>query len=236
MSILVLKTILAVILLISGVAAALLMLAVMGRVERKADPVRLRKAHRAMGYVFAVFLLALAVLGVRIFVTAGETLSLRAVLHAFLALSLLFIFLLKISLVRYYRQFLRLAPVLGMTVLVLILLVFSVSAGYFLLRTSFGLAAVLPGPAAVQLEGNSERGLALFARHCASCHHTDKEEPKVGPGLKGILAGESLPVSGRPANEENVRRQLIRPLRSMPSFASLTQQELADLIAYLKNL
>jgi len=236
MSVFLLKSILAIALLIAGLSAALAMLISMGRAEKKVSPITLRKIHRTAGYLFALLLLALAILGTKIFVSAGDTLSPRAVLHAFLALFLLFIFLLKVVLVRFYKSFLRTVPGLGMTVLVLVLVVFSVSAGYFLLRTALTSDPLLADPGMHRLQGDAGKGSDLFARNCASCHYSDREDKKLGPGLKGLFQKGRLPLSGRAATEENVRRQMIRPFRNMPSFGSLTPQEVADLVAYLKTL
>ena len=236
MSLFLLKSILAIALLITGLSAALAMLISMGRAEKKASPATLRRVHRATGYLFAVLLLVLAVLGTRIFIGSGDALSLRAVLHAFLALFLLFIFLLKVALVRFYKSFVRIVPGLGMTVLVLVLVVFSVSAGYFLLRTAQGadpLPAARPAPL---LPGDVMNGRELFNRHCASCHFSDREDIKLGPGLKGLFTKVRLPASGREATEENVNRQMTSPFRSMPSFGSLSPQERADLVAYMRTL
>jgi len=235
-SLFLLKSILAIALLITGLSAATAMLISMGRAEKKASPATLRKVHRAAGYLFALLLLVLAILGIKIFVGAGDTLSHRAVLHAFLALFLLFIFLLKIVLVRFYKSFLRTVPGLGMTVLVLVLVVFSVSAGYFLLRTALTSDPLSAAPSTSRLQGDADKGSDLFARNCASCHYSDREDNKLGPGLKGLFHKDSLPASGRTMNEENVRHQMMRPFRSMPSFGSLTPQEVADLVAYLRTL
>ncbi len=236
MSIYWLKSILAIALLVTGLSAALAMLISLGRAEKKASPITLRKIHRTAGYLFAFLLLVLAILGIRIFIGAGDTLSHRAVLHAFLALFLVFIVLLKIVLVRFYKSFLRTIPSLGMTVLVLLLVVFSVSAGYFLLRTAFASDPLSAAPGTPRLQGDAAKGSSLFVQDCASCHYSDKEDKKVGPGLKRLFRKGTLPLSGRAATEENVRRQMRRPFRSMPSFGSLAPQEVADLVAYLKTL
>jgi mono/diheme cytochrome c family protein len=79
-------------------------------------------------------------------------------------------------------------------------------------------------------------GRALFEAKCSFCHYVDREETKIGPGLKGVLAKASLPASGRPATPDNIRSQLGSPVGKMPAFASLSEQELADLLAYLKTL
>jgi cytochrome c553 len=235
-SIYLLKSILAMLVLLSGLTASFSMLILMGRVEKKTGPVTLRTIHRTAGYSFVGLILLLSALGTRIFINSGDTLSLRAVLHAYLALLLLFILFLKVILVRFYKQFLRLAPTLGMTMLVLVLVVFSVSAGYYILRTVFG-----PGPAradsgSIRLRGNIQKGAALFSANCASCHFADREENKMGPGLKNLFQKDRLPFSRKPVTEDNIRQQMIHPARRMPSFSSLAEQEIGDLVAYLKSL
>ena len=71
---------------------------------------------------------------------------------------------------------------------------------------------------------------------CASCHFTDKMDARFGPGLLNLLKNETLPSSNRPATVENVRRQIVQPYRSMPAFAGFSENEMADLLAYLKTL
>jgi mono/diheme cytochrome c family protein len=59
----------------------------------------------------------------------------------------------------------------------------------------------------------------------------------MGPGLKGLFDRKTLPASGRPVTEENVRQQLRDPYKNMPSFAErLTPDERAQIISYLKTL
>lgn len=236
MSVYVLKSILAGILLAAGLCAALAMLISMGRPEKKAGSASLRKVHRTAGYVFLLLLLVLSVLGLDIFAASGDALSIRAVLHAVLALFLLFVFLLKIGLVRYFKLFLRYVPGLGLAVLVLTLVVFSVSAGYILLRAVLADNSPWSASTNLLLQDSADTGRESFARHCASCHEAGSDEDKLGPGLKGLFGKDRLPSSGRPATEENVRRQMTAPFRSMPSFGHLPEQEIADLIAYLKSL
>jgi uncharacterized membrane protein len=90
---------------------------------------------------------------------------------------------------------------------------------------------------AVGMEGNPvEQGAVLFDQNCSACHYPDRKEAKIGPGLKDILKGVELPSSGRPANAESVRDQLITPYKAMPSFAHFSEAEVAALIAFLKTL
>jgi len=87
-------------------------------------------------------------------------------------------------------------------------------------------------------ETAQSKGEALFHQMgCGGCHYTDSTETKVGPGLKGLFKRKTLPVSGRPVTEANVRRQLTTPFKHMPVFANiLTDEQRTELIAYLKTL
>lgn len=91
-------------------------------------------------------------------------------------------------------------------------------------------------PSEVSLSGDAQRGEALFDSKCTFCHYADRTDSKLGPGLKDVLKGEKLPVSGRPAIPENVTQQLMGPYKNMPSFSSLSEQEIKDLVAYLQTL
>jgi mono/diheme cytochrome c family protein len=245
MTIYLLKSIIAVFFLALALAAALSMLTVMGRAEKKTSPDTLRKIHRVTGYIFALFLLGLSTLGIRIVVQSGDSLPVRAVIHGFIGLFLLAIFLLKLLIARFYRQLLRLMPALGMTVFVMSMVMFSM-AGYYFLRAvasepvpgepSPPPAATPVDPRASSLSGDVDNGAALFASLCSSCHHADREENKVGPGFKGLFRMAALPYSRKPVTEGNIRQQLVRPALSMPSFARMSEQEIADLMAFLKTL
>ncbi len=97
--------------------------------------------------------------------------------------------------------------------------------------------------------GDAERGAALFTQSinnaptCASCHQLS-EARGVGPGLAGYAA-----VAGRRVADESAAEysyfSLVRPTRHlvtgysnvMPSYEDvLSEQQLADLIAYLLTL
>jgi mono/diheme cytochrome c family protein len=238
MSLFLLKSIIAVFFLGAALVAALAMLTLMGKMERKSGPETLRKIHKRAGFVFGLLLLILSIVCIIYLGKAGDQISLRAVLHAYLALFLLVIFALKVTIVRFFRQFLKVVPTLGMTVLVLAVVIFLSSAGYFFLRSarSNPQPAAPPPTAAPSLGSAAEKGAQIFRSRCAACHFADKEDRKTGPGLKGILIRPRLPVSGRPATPENILKQLETPYLAMPAFPSLVGQDAADLLAYLKTL
>jgi cytochrome c553 len=238
MSLFLTKSIIAVFFLLAALTAALAMLTLMGKMERKTGPETLRKIHKRAGFVFGLLLLVLSIICIIYLGKAGDQISLRAVLHTYLALFLLAIFALKVIIVRFFRQFLKIVPTLGLTVLVLAVVIFLNSAGYFFLRSagiSSQPAASSPTPAS-SVQRSAETGAQIFEGQCAACHFADKEDRKSGPGLKGILIKERLPVSGRPATPENILKQLNSPYLAMPSFPSLVGQDAADLLAYLKTL
>jgi len=81
-------------------------------------------------------------------------------------------------------------------------------------------------------------GSALFTeKGCTMCHYTDREDTKIGPGLKGLFGRDKLPISRRSTNEDNVRKQLEEPYKNMPSLGDqLTAKEEDILIEYLKTL
>jgi len=238
MSFFLFKSILAIFFLLAAIIAVISMLSLMGKAERKVSAQLLRKMHKSSGFVFTGLLLLISYFCLKYWAMVGDQISTRAVLHGVLSLALIIVFILKISIIQYYKKFLRFIPAMGMIVFVLSFIVFSTSAGFFFLRTLGAKAesSEISEPSQTLHLGNAEKGASLFKNKCLSCHYTDKEENKHGPGLKNILKKEKLPLSKRPANVENIKKQLKTPFLAMPSFVSLSQQEIADLIAYLKTL
>jgi hypothetical protein len=55
------------------------------------------------------------------------------------------------------------------------------------------------------------------------------------PGLQDLFKNGTLPFSNKPATDTNVRNQILFGGLSMPP-AQITNQEVDDLIAYLKTL
>lgn len=238
MSLFLFKSILGSIFLVAGVIAVICMFALMGKTERKISATFLRRMHKGAGFVFAILLLVISYFCIKYVAMVGDQLSGRAVMHSVLSLSLFIVLVIKITIVQFYKQFLRFVPTMGIIAFILAFVVFSTSAGYYFLRilsvedTSEETMTV----SEIEIEGNAEKGASFFKDKCSGCHFSEKEENKIGPGLKNILKKAQLPSSDRPANFENIRRQLKTPLLTMPAFPSLSEQELADLQAYLKSL
>jgi heme/copper-type cytochrome/quinol oxidase subunit 4 len=109
----------------------------MARFGRPGDEVRserLRRRHKWAGYVFIALLAPLAYFGADFLAEMGDGLSPRGTFHFVLAMALIAVLLLKFLIVKTYRQLLRYANALGMTLFTLTLIIFLITAGYFLLQ------------------------------------------------------------------------------------------------------
>jgi len=232
------KIIFAVVFLGAAFMATAVMLEVMGRAERKEGHQTLRKFHKSAGWLFAILLLPLLWIGAKFAARAGDQLPLRGVLHAVLALFLITLFILKATFVRRYRSFLKHVPVMGLTLFVLTVVIFMTSAGFYVLKPAPGrIGPRVPETGSRQVpDGDAQAGASLFSSRCASCHRHDVDDADYAPGLKGVLKKPALPSSGRPATPENIRALFFKPVDKMPSFAALSEKEMADIIAYLKTL
>jgi hypothetical protein len=109
----------------------------MARFGRPGDEVRsekLRKLHKVSGYIFIALLAPLAYFGAGFLMEMGDGLSPRGTFHFVLAMSLIAVLLLKFLVVKTYRQLLRYASTLGMTLFSLTLVIFLITAGFFIVQ------------------------------------------------------------------------------------------------------
>jgi cytochrome c553 len=226
-----------------GVITVLFAFALMGRPAEQHDPKVLKRRHRISGYVFIVLLVVLSYLCLSYVVAVGSNMPVRALFHGILAVGLIGVLVVKMLIVRFYRGLVRMVPALGVVAFILAFVVFFTSAGYFFLREAHSHAAgegsvaevTLP-PAVARTSGDPAAGQATFAEDCAACHAVASEEWRIGPGLKRVLARDTLPESGRPATPGNVWSQIVNPVGVMPAFDMYSDQEMADLLAYIKTL
>ena len=81
------------------------------------------------------------------------------------------------------------------------------------------------------VRGSAENGEALYKRYCGMCHSTEAGVKIVGPSLHGDMKGAHAKTVAQ------VREQTLVGKGLMPSFKNrLNDQEIADLIAYIRKL
>ena len=80
--------------------------------------------------------------------------------------------------------------------------------------------------AVLSLEGNSQKGLAIFQINCAGCHNLQADR-NVGPRLEN--------VSKRKSQRDIITQVISGRTPPMPKFQP-SEQEMADLLSYLNQL
>jgi cytochrome c2 len=107
--------------------------------------------------------------------------------------------------------------------------------------TTLAMMAALAAPAASVAEKKGgkapdpAKGQEVF-QQCAVCHHATTDEKKVGPSLKGLFAKAKL-ISGKKPTDQTVLARVNEGGNGMPSFKDLlSDEEKANLLAYLKTL
>lgn len=138
MSLYMIKTIFAFLLLGAGAGAFFTMMARFGRPGDEARSERLRRLHKTFGWIYVLLLIPLVIGGGIFLVQMGSGLSVRGALHFLLAAALLAVLLLKVLTVKTHRQLMRYAASLGMTLFVITLVIFLMMAGYYVLLSAAG--------------------------------------------------------------------------------------------------
>jgi len=82
-----------------------------------------------------------------------------------------------------------------------------------------------------------KRGKTVFDMHCAVCHYVGSTAKKIGPGLKSLTKRGTPGPDGKPLNDASLRAQIEKGGKNMPGFrATLSNQQISDLVSYLKSL
>lgn len=86
------------------------------------------------------------------------------------------------------------------------------------------------------LNAQQSAGRVVFQTYCTACHYAYSSSGSKGPGLKHLFRKKYLP-SGLPANDRFVEQTIVNGRGMMPAQGDLlTNQQLADLMAYLHTL
>jgi mono/diheme cytochrome c family protein len=78
------------------------------------------------------------------------------------------------------------------------------------------------------------RGAVVYSQKCAKCHYPTTTHGLHGPGLQAMTKVKAMP-SGAPPTDERITTTILRGRGLMPA-TQLTDDQLADLIAYLHTL
>ena len=78
------------------------------------------------------------------------------------------------------------------------------------------------------------RGAQVFHAYCAKCHYPTNTRSLHGPGLQAITKVKAMP-SGAPPTDERLTTVILRGRNMMPA-TSLNEDQLNDLLAYLRTL
>jgi cytochrome c2 len=79
-------------------------------------------------------------------------------------------------------------------------------------------------------------GKKVYDGRCEICHYRNSTQKKVGPGLKGLMARGKY-VNGKKLDDESLRAWIENGGKDMPGFkGALKEDEIRDLVAYLKTL
>jgi len=82
---------------------------------------------------------------------------------------------------------------------------------------------------------DAAKGKETFEQ-CAVCHNADSTEKKMGPGLKGLFAKDKM-ANGKKPTDATVLAKINEGGNGMPAYKEmLSDDEKADLLAYLKKL
>lgn len=80
------------------------------------------------------------------------------------------------------------------------------------------------------------RGEKLYEVQCAICHYATTTEPKIGPGLKGLVKRGKF-ADGKKVDDAGLRRWIEKGGKNMPAYEeTLKPAEINALVAYLKTL
>lgn len=155
-----------------GLAAALIMLNLKGRQKDRTNRRKLVICHRVLGYLFfAIYLLMLLGMIKRISSYQGE-LAPRLIFHLILALIILPLAGLKIMVVRRLKLFTSLLAFLGSSIFILTFVFIVITAGYYFLYSSHVTYVSISDLDASVMDENIGRHLVISK--CGKCHTLER--------------------------------------------------------------
>ena len=97
-----------------------------------------------------------------------------------------------------------------------------------------GCRSLPPSKPESQFTEQEARGQQVYKANCARCHYPTNTHALHGPGLQAITKIKAMP-SGAPPTDERLSSVSLRGRNMMPA-TQLSDDQLNDLLAYLKTL
>jgi len=97
-----------------------------------------------------------------------------------------------------------------------------------------GCRSLPPSKPESQFTAQEVRGQQVYKAYCARCHYATNTHSLHGPGLQAITKVRAMP-SGAPPTDERMTAVILRGRNMMPA-TQLSDDQLSDLLAYLKTL
>jgi mono/diheme cytochrome c family protein len=97
-----------------------------------------------------------------------------------------------------------------------------------------GCRSLPPSKPSSQWTSQEASGAVVYQARCARCHYPTTTHPLNGPGLQALTKLKSMP-SGAPPTDERLTAAILHGRGMMPA-TPLTDNQLADLLAYLHTL
>jgi cytochrome c2 len=223
------------------------MFEVLGRKDREHNTKKAMMIHRWSGRIYFIIFFIIMYHCLEYILLSRSELTARSTLHGTAAMLIVVLMGLKLLFMKRYREFYPSIKYLGISMVVLTFVMTGASGGYYMVVSKFGTdksydkITQYKQTSGTELsakidKASIESGKNLFTAKCIFCHDPVSSNGKVGPGLKGILKRDLLPISGKPATPDNIIKQLRKPINRMPAFDYLSDKEVDDLIAYLNTL
>lgn len=132
-----LKSILSSVMIAIAFVQMFIMFELFGRGTVRYDAAKLKRFHRINGMIFILMYFFIAYFCLGYIISTKQELSPRVTFHAVFALSVIILFFLKISFIRFYRQFYEKVLTLGPLIALLSFGMTATSGGYYFLVTLF---------------------------------------------------------------------------------------------------
>lgn len=252
------KSVVASVSFVLAIFAIFTMFEILGKSERIFKAETLKIIHKINGAIFFIIFFYITVFCLKFIINSQSELNPRGTFHAICAFTILILFALKVSIIHIYKQFYGYVRVIGISIAIISFNMIASSAGFYLLVSKFGSDKNFDKTRELKIQKQTisdieqkenkqkitvkidkksiSKGKVLYEEKCSFCHEPNSTNWTVGPGHKGIMKMEHLPVSKKPPTPENIANQIKNPIKEMPSFSYLSDEDIENIIAYLNTL